>query len=445
MDLTEQVLKKKGLRSDALWTHPLIFTTPLRRIPLFFDVLSLLLSQYWPRTRLNRLANDRLDTLLQEAKLLPLWQNQLQTYELDKGDPVDQLQLLPISSKSTYAGREASEFTNVDELARSHRDFTSGSTGRPFGYYFGWRSELRCFAFCERTFYAVGHGLRHDVISMRARHRIGFIFYRHVMFYLAASADIQYRLAELLATLRVRTRPVILYGYTSWIVELAKQVRKGVSVPSVFALVATGEGIGARDRQMIEDVFQAPFYTTYATRELGWLGFECEKKRMHVNEEWAYLEIVDAQGRRLPDGLEGRIVVTTFDNTVMPFIRYDIGDRGSIDVDACSCGRTLRTITFSGRQSDIIDLGDGHTLSLLDISPLFDAYWDAVHQYQIVQTAPLDFTLRINPGPSFNDRREALQNRIRRSLHPNARLEWETVDRIEPAKSGKALYYIKAF
>ncbi|MBP9669736.1 MAG: phenylacetate--CoA ligase family protein [Candidatus Pacebacteria bacterium] len=265
------------------------------------------------------------------------------------------------------------------------------------------------------------------------------------MFYLTASADIAFRLPELIATLVSQRTPVILYGYTSWIIEMAKQVRRGVTVPPVYALVATGEGISATDRKMIETVFDAPFYTTYATRELGWLGFECEERRMHINEEWAFVEILDDHDAPVTPGHMGRIIVTTFDNSVMPFIRYAIGDRGSIDTESCPCGRTLRTITFSGRQSDRIELEDGQSFSLLDISPLFDSYWDAVHQYQMIQTAPLAFTIRIVPGPEFESRLDALHQRMVRAMHPRVHISWERVDTIAPAKSGKAVYYLRTY
>lgn len=445
MNIARQILQKKGLRSDTLWTHPLLFRTAARYLPLMLDVYALLRSQYWPREQLDALAETRLRTLFLAATALPLWRERLGSAWKESASIREALASVPVSQKSTYTETDPSAYTSATEAMRSHQDFTSGSTGAPFGYRFGWASELRCFAFCERTFYAIGEGARPPVISMRARHRIGFIFRRHLMFYLAASADIVYRMKDLLNTLSARREPPILYGYTSWIIELAKQLRRTDQTARVRAVVATGEGLTLSDRRMIQEVFKAPFYTTYATRELGWLGFECAERRMHLNEEWGYVEIVDNAGTRLPVGVEGRIVVTTFDNTVMPFIRYDIGDRGAIDATACPCGRTLRTITFSGRQTDTIQLGDNYTLSLLDLSPLFDAYWRAVHQYQIVQHAPLVFTIRVIPGPRFESEREALHERLIRALHPRAQLSFELVAHIEPAKSGKALYFIKAF
>ena len=41
-----------------------------------------------------------------------------------------------------------------------------------------------------------------------------------------------------------------------------------------------------------------------------------------------YVEIVDSEGKRVPDGCEGDVLVTSLTNFAMPLIRYRIGDRG---------------------------------------------------------------------------------------------------------------------
>ena len=59
----ESILLKRGLRSDGIWTHPYMYKSFLKLIPLFFDTWALMRSQYWPRQRIERLIDERLKEL----------------------------------------------------------------------------------------------------------------------------------------------------------------------------------------------------------------------------------------------------------------------------------------------------------------------------------------------------------------------------------------------
>ena len=57
------------------------------------------------------------------------------------------------------------------------------------------------------------------------------------------------------------------------------------------------------------------------------------------------------------NGTMGSIVLTNLENYVMPFIRYDLGDRILMpENDHCSCGRTLPVLgQVFGRNDDILE------------------------------------------------------------------------------------------
>jgi len=144
----------------------------------------------------------------------------------------------------------------------------------------------------------------------------------------------------------------------------------------------------------------------------------------------------------VPPGSEGRIVATVFDTMVMPFIRYDSGDRGIVSEDTCPCGRTLRTIQLKGRQITLIAFDDGRIVSLLDIPPIFDFYASAIRQFQIVRTEEYAFTVRIIPTPRFEMRKETIAEHLIRTLHPRADISWEVTDALTEGRNGKALYFM---
>lgn len=442
-----RILEKRGWRFDWMWIRlPTLLRRQLFRIPLYVDTKALMQSQWCSRKDIASLTRSRLNDLFRHASTIPLWQDLFGRTGFDASAwNWEQFRKLPIISRATFTGLEAEYFTDTTYLSRSHTDHTSGSTGRPFEFFFDWGAELRSFAVCERMFRTATHGERLPVVTMRARHKIGFAFRNVYFFYVRGYNSIKYRLDELATLLKNFPQGVILYGFASSFIELARQASAAEYILPIRAIVSSGEGIRQSERDVIEQKLHTTFYSAYATRELGWLAYECERHALHINEEWAYVEIVDGGGASVPDDTEGRIVVTPFDNRVMPMIRYDSGDRGTIVSTPCPCGRTLRTMRVLGRQTEIIAFDDGRSVSLLDISVVFDAFSGAIRQYQIQQTGTYTFVVHVIPGPTFDEQNEVLRAMLIRVIHENAQLEWQSVDEIESAASGKAVYFKRLF
>lgn len=63
----------------------------------------------------------------------------------------------------------------------------------------------------------------------------------------------------------------------------------------------------------------------------------------------------------------GRIIATNLNRTLMPMIRYEIGDIGRMIPGSCKCGRTLRMMELCGRFDGMIRLG-GENLYVEDVS-----------------------------------------------------------------------------
>jgi len=439
----ESVLGKKGWRTDSIWTRSAAYNTILNRIPLFFDLKALERSQYWPRPQLRKLQEDRLRSLLSDAKKVPFWREHFARHAIAEDDsPWEVLARLPIVKKSELAAGDINFITDSGLRTLSAPDHTSGSTGRPFNFFFDRHAELRSFAITERLLRMATEGVRYPVVYLRSRPRNGFTYLKHIWFYLRGYNGVKYRIDDLIEVVSKCPQGVVLYGYTSSIVELARCMKeRGTRLP-VRAVMATGEGIRQSERQFIKDALNTDFYHVYASRELGWLASECTEHALHLSEEWAYIEIVDDDGRLLPAGTEGRIIVTTFDNRVMPFIRYEIGDRGIINDEPCVCGRTLRTIRLTGRIPEFIRLDSSRTVSLLDILANIDAYADAIRQFQIIHAQPLAFVIKVVPGVTFAHDRDRIEKRLIRLLHPSAKIIWEVVDHIPAASSGKARYFV---
>jgi len=440
----ETIFLKKGWRSDGIWTNPIFYRTFMSLIPLFFDTKALLRSQYWPRERLERLRQEKLRILFRGALRVPFWKEVFESAGIElKDTPTEMLSKLPVTTKYVLREYGLERTTDASLVKRSHQDYTSGSTGRPFRFLQYWGASLRSSAITERIFRVTGQ--RYPIVYMRARTRNGFTFYRHAWFFLRGYNSIRYRMEEFKKLADRFPNGFVLYGYTSWVIEVARQIeRHGLSLP-IRSIMVAGEHLRPADRSYIERVMGAELFTLYATREVGFLASECERHRLHLAEEWAYVEITDEKGTPLPSGTEGRVIVTTFENQVMPFIRYDVGDTGAFSDIPCECGRTSRTINVIGRTAEFIELEDNRLVPLLDITSILDMSWDGVRQFQIVQKSKSEFVFRIVSGPLFERLRPRMEARFARLLHPEVKIRWEMVETIDEGPGGKAIYYIKDF
>ena len=97
-------------------------------------------------------------------------------------------------------------------------------------------------------------------------------------------------------------------------------------------------------------------YMDYGSREMGLGGaVTCPAfAGMHLRENDILAEILDEEGRPLPPGEWGELVITTLEAEAMPLIRYRTKDLTSIDHSTCECGRTLPRISkFTGRTDDM--------------------------------------------------------------------------------------------
>jgi len=164
--------------------------------------------------------------------------------------------------------------------------------------------------------------------------------------------------------LRQQSRKV-LEGFPSVLAILADFVLKtGRPIP-MRVVFTDGEPLYPKLRESIEEAFATRVLDLYGNTELCGLIHECEHKRLHVQPDYAYLEILDGQNRSVQPGEEGFLVWTGFINDSMPLIRYRIGDRGCWDPNPlCSCGRAfpcvIPTIT---RDSDLLRCPDGKIFS----------------------------------------------------------------------------------
>jgi phenylacetate-CoA ligase len=190
--------------------------------------------------------------------------------------------------------------------------------------------------------------------------------------------------------------PSIVATYPSMALLLAEERLAGRLEVQAAEVWTGGETLTMNMRGRIEKGFGCPVADSYGLSEFLALASECRCGTLHLNSDWAILEVLDGQGRPVPEGVPGeRALLTNLANHVQPLIRFDIGDRITL-LGPCACGSALPALKVLGRCDDLLRLAGRHgraagfsplalTTVLEDDAGLFD--------FQLCQQAPDRLTL----------------------------------------------------
>jgi phenylacetate-CoA ligase len=243
-----------------------------------------------------------------------------------------------------------------------------------------------------------------------------------------------------------RTRPKMLFGYPSALAYIAASARKrGVRLDGLGVKVAfvTSERLYDEQRTLISSLFGCPVANGYGGRDAGFIAHECPSGGMHITAEDIVVETVDEQGRNVPAGTAGEIVVTHLATSEFPFVRYRTGDIGVLDEGGCPCGRGLPLLReLQGRSTDFVVAADGtvmHGLALIYIVRDLPG----VERFKVTQHSREHTRVELVCSASFD---RALVPTIvagfKQRLGADVQIDVDLVAEIAPEKSGKFRYII---
>ncbi len=229
--------------------------------------------------------------------------------------------------------------------------------------------------------------------------------------------------------------PRFLMGYPTSLLGLAGILEPGeVQIPVLFS---TGEMLYPHQREMLERAFGGRLFNAYGSNEVSGLAFECEHGRLHVTDEQVLLEVVDDAGQPVWE-TPGRILVTDLRNLAMPFIRYELGDRGMLTREGCPCGRQLLVLKeLEGRTQDAIRGPNGVALTGVIFAGRF-RFLKRIRAYQVVQTSDTCAVLHYVPGQSGAEAEvREMVDWIRERLGTAMRIEVKPCAELALTRSGK--------
>jgi phenylacetate-CoA ligase len=184
--------------------------------------------------------------------------------------------------------------------------------------------------------------------------------------------------------------------YLAILIDRARSLR--LTFPRMRFVLTSFELCSALHRRMIGEAFECPVFEIYGATEYGPIILQCERGTHHVNPESVLVE-VDS-----PDALGvGRMLVTTLRKSIMPLLRYDIGDlaiRGTTTCD-CPCSETDTLRSLEGRLVDCIANTNGERITPGAIDRTIAPELEGVVTYCLVQRGPTAYRLELLPGQAF--------------------------------------------
>lgn len=186
----------------------------------------------------------------------------------------------------------------------------------------------------------------------------------------------------------IRLRPTCLVGVPGQLFSLARHPGAAKLEGSVRSVLLSGDAVTPPLREGIDKGFGCKVHVHYGLTETGLGGaVECsERDGGHMREADLIHEILDADGKALPHGRWGEVVITTLTRRAMPLLRYRTGDEGCILPAPCVCGSILGRLKIRGRISQSIDLSGGGRLHMTDIDqrlyalPFVQRYAATLHE-----------------------------------------------------------------
>lgn len=249
-----------------------------------------------------------------------------------------------------------------------------------------------------------------------------------------------------------KKKPRYFYGYVSMIKQFAEYViAHQISLQfRLQAVITTSEVLSDADRALLQRAFGCKVYNEYGCGEIGTIAHECEHGKMHLTAENMVVEIVDTEGRVVPPGTPGEIVVTDLTNYSMPLIRYKMRDFGAIDPEPCACGRGLPVLKeVFGREYDILVNARGEKfhgeffLYMIEDAKKMNL---PVRGYQIEQTAVDKLVINIVASDLvYSEISKYILAKIKTDFDANINITFNKVENIAREKSGKLRVIKRAF
>lgn len=380
--------------------------------------------EFCPLPEIKRFQEEKLKDTLSYLKLYsPFYQKMFERVRIniDHIRHIEDLQALPFTTKQDLQLCNE-EFLCVPREKIIDYITTSGTLGDPVTFAMT-DADLDRLAYNEKISFACAGVRPSDVVQLMTtidkRFMAGLAYFLGLRALGAGIIRVGNGIPELQWDTISRVRPNVIMCVPSFILRIIQYAEEhdiDYRRSSIKKVVCIGENLREQDFSLnllgrrIREKWDVALHSTYASTEMATTFAECEYGcGGHHHPELIICEVVDEQGRIVPEGDVGELVVTTLGVEGMPLLRFKTGDLVSFHNEPCKCGRcSMRVGPVVGRANHLIKY-KGTTLyppaiyDVLDNTPWVENY---VVEVSLNDTGNDDVTVKVGVRQEISDLRQ---------------------------------------
>ena len=368
-------------------------------------------------------------------------------------DPRELLRALPVTDKLDI--KHAPERHRSTAMPRSAalETFTGGSTSTPMRFSLQKHvTRPREHAFLADFRARIGAGESDVVLALRGRtiagtERGGAAWrYEPIQRQLLVSCDhLEPRWLPQIARALERSRPAFIEAFPSALFALASWLERHPLPAFTRALrgvMLFSENVYGFQMEKFRRVLGCPVLAHYGHSERVLMaGSMPDDDRYFFWPQYGWLEILDAWGRPVTEpGRLGYVVGTSFDNRVMPFVRYRTGDLAMWGRDGHPrlAGHAV-VERIAGRMQEFVLCDDGRLVSITTLGTAHFPELSAIDAIQYAQERPGALELRVAAEGRLDARAlRRIGSAMEAKMQGGCRVSVVQVPRIERTARGKA-------
>ncbi len=365
--------------------------------------------------------------------------------------PYEVLRALPHTNKEDIK-RRLDDYLNHRHGERSRlRMFTGGSTAIPMTFYVqrgvARAKEWAAFNAMGERFGTEGQGvvlaLRGRTVSTAGRGRVWM--YEPVKRHLILSSDhLEPKfMPEYVDALR-RWRPRHIHAFPSALFPLIVWLRannQAALLSQVSSVVLTSESVFEHHMRAFRAFFDCPVMATYGHTERVLLANTLpDDPRYHFWPHYGHLELLGADGQPVTQpGEVGEIVGTSFDNPVMPFVRYRTGDYAALGAQPHATAPGFPVLErIDGRLQEFVVCRDHRLVTVTTLGAAHFEQLDRCLRIQYEQSVPGELILRVVAMRPLDDQaKREIEAAVRDKTQGGCTVRVEEADEIALTARGK--------
>lgn len=371
---------------------------------------------------------------------------------IDRIKSLEDYQMIPMLDKEKILDQYDSFISNSYDKNDLVVEHTSGTTGIPLNIYktrsdkvlqghVMWKTRNRIYGVTPDSRYCTWHIKGPSIYNVGNRLQFSCIMMND-------------ECLEQYSTAIIKHQPEWLFGGAETWLILAEYMKKRGFIPprSIKFIESTGGQLRKDTAKYLSEFFECSVDDMYGCIEMYGIARSKGMSELKVLEDNVYLEIVDENGKRVPDGTYGSILLTSLNSYAMPFIRYRIGDIGRLIAYADKGGdkKYLELKKTRINERIITDTNENVDADIFHcaIERLNRNKSYTILQYKVIQKTISKFDVYLRLNDDKNEIRETVKNDFLNEivLYGLTGCEWDIkfVDRLEINQlTGKYQYFVQ--